>query len=101
MPLSDEEIEALRLERLEALAEDCDMSADELSETSQRGSISFHEALHTAFLAMDFNDRHLMDHPAILADPALYRLAQKVHEHLSVLYEQIGKMALEGDKEWH
>lgn len=95
---TDEEIEAFRLERLEALAEDREMAAAELVAESQAGSLRFHEALHTASLVLDFNDRHLADHPAVVANPAVYQLAHKAHEYLFALYQRLGEIDFDHDR---
>ncbi|MBS7702660.1 hypothetical protein [Chelatococcus asaccharovorans] len=74
------------------------MTAAELVAESQAGSFRFHEALHTASLVMDFNDRHLADHPAVVANPEAYRLAHKAHEYLFALYQRLGEIDFDHDR---
>ncbi|MEF0940793.1 hypothetical protein [Rhizobium sp. BR 362] len=58
------------------------------------GTFGCHEAMHTTSLMLDMTDDHLLQHPAILADPEFYRLAGEVHEAIFALYQAIGEKHL-------
>ncbi|ENN87489.1 hypothetical protein RHSP_28830 [Rhizobium freirei PRF 81] len=58
------------------------------------GTFGCHEAMHTTSIMLDMTDDHLLQHPAILADPDFYRLAGEVHEALFALYQAIGEKHL-------
>ena len=97
-PDADEEVEAWRIERLAARRaalgeDDGDGPPIESVPTHDEvgpGTFDCHEALHTASLAMDFVDRHLLDHDAILTNPEWFRLAHRAFEQLFDLYQAIG-----------
>ena len=92
-----EEVEEIRVERLAAAAHERDEVAESLAERFKPGSMGFHEALHTASLLLDSVDRHLADHPAVLARSELYRLAHRAQEALFNLYQQLGELSSHSD----
>ena len=95
------ETEADRLERLQEAASDRDLSIDQLAADFAPGSFGCHEALQMASVFMDSVDRHLADHPAVLAVPEWFRLAEEASTALFNLYQAIGDRHLatqEGDE---
>ncbi len=54
------------------------------------GTLSYHEALHTASIVMDQADRHLLEHRAIILDPEAYTLAHEAFTALFNLYQHLG-----------
>lgn len=73
-------------ERLEALKE---YEPEHLA-AIEPGSFGMHEALHTTSVVMEIVASHVMESPAIVKDPELYRLAHQAHENLFNLYQAIG-----------
>jgi hypothetical protein len=61
-----------------------------LEEAFAPGTLGCHEALHTASVLLAMLEQHLMDHPAIAAQPAWYASASRAHRHLYELYQAIG-----------
>ncbi|MGM4982353.1 MULTISPECIES: hypothetical protein [Rhizobium] len=88
----------------ETLAADADSEQQRLADLAEIGDIDLsqyapgtfgcHEAMHTTSLMLDMTDDHLLQHPAIVADPEFYRLAGEVHEALFALYQAIGEKHL-------
>lgn len=88
----------------ETLAADADSEQQRLADLAEIGDIDLsqyapgtfgcHEAMHTTSLMLDMTDDHLLQHPAIVADPDFYRLAGEVHEALFALYQAIGEKHL-------
>ena len=52
-----------------------------------------HEALHTANIASDFFDRHLLAQPYIQSDPDLAKAASAISDRLGDFYQMIGQKA--------
>ncbi|AVA22980.1 hypothetical protein ACXHXG_12635 [Rhizobium sp. LEGMi198b] len=77
-------------QRLDDLAELGDIDLTQFAP----GTFGCHEAMHTTSLMLDMTDDHLLQHPAILANPEFYRLAGDVHEALFALYQAIGEKHL-------
>ena len=84
---SPEEIEQDRLARLTTAAEDRESESEELIADFAPGTFGCHEALHTASIVVNLVDERLCEHPAILANPAWYRLASEAHTALYNLYQ--------------
>ncbi|MDE1992164.1 MAG: hypothetical protein KGI75_06650 [Rhizobiaceae bacterium] len=87
-PTTDEELEQQRLADLADLGDDIDLAQ------YAPGTFGCHEAMHTTSIMLDMTDDQLLQHPAILSDPAFYRLASDVHEALFALYQAIGSKHL-------
>jgi len=85
-----EETEEFRLERLKEAADDREMTPEELAKAFAPGSFGCHEAMEGASIFMDSVDRHLCEHPAILANPDWYQLASEAQTALFNLYQAIG-----------
>lgn len=94
---TDDEVEEFRLERLAERAREHNEAAESLAERFKPGSMGFHEALHTTSVMLDSVDRHIADHPAVLARPELYRLAHRAQEALFNLYQELGELSSGGD----
>lgn len=80
---SDAEIEE---NRQQALA---DLEADASAKFAP-GTMGCHEALHTAWILLDTLDRHLLEHPAIVLNPAWYKRVARAHDELFEVYQDIG-----------
>lgn len=91
---TDEEVEQQRLESLAQTAAEQDTSIDDLVEYNRPESFGCHEVLQMASVFSDSVDRHLCEHPAILADPNWYRLAHEAQLALWNLYQAIGEKHL-------
>ncbi|WP_346772368.1 tyrosine-type recombinase/integrase [Chelativorans sp. AA-79] len=85
------ETEAFRLERLKEAADDREMTPEELTKAFGPGSFGCHEAMEGASIFMDSVDRHLCEHPAVLANPDWYRLASEAQTALFNLYQAIAE----------
>ena len=80
----EQEQERDRLARIEGYKE---MMAGLDAPNLSPGSYSFHEAVHTSFLAHDSIERTLLDHPVIFHDKELYDKATEISEKLWELYQ--------------
>lgn len=90
-----DEIEELRQEALaEAIETVGAPSEADLVALYAPGSFGCHEALHTTSVAMDMIDGHVLEHPAIVANPEWFRLAAEAHGALFALYQAIGELHL-------
>ena len=56
-----------------------------------------HELLDRTALLSDLLERHLLGHPACVANPGWYRLAEQAAAALRELYQQVGAEHLAGD----
>ena len=92
------ETEAFRLQRLTEAASDHGTTAEQLVAEFAPGSFGCHEALQMTSVFMDSVDRHLAEHPSILAVPEWYQLAEDAHTALFNLYQAIGTSHLRGDE---
>lgn len=54
------------------------------------GTHGCHEALHVASVIEGMIDANLVNHPAVLLDPEIYRLAAAAHKAMFDLYQAIG-----------
>jgi hypothetical protein len=52
---------------------------------------SKHEVLHTAYLASDFFDRHLLEHVAVVSSRELKKAAAEVSDKLADFYQLCGR----------
>ncbi|YBV97127.1 hypothetical protein M1D80_09585 [Phyllobacteriaceae bacterium JZ32] len=85
-----EETEEFRLERLREAAEDREITPEELAVAFAPGTFGCHGALEGASIFMDSVDRHLCEHPSVLANADWYRLAAEAQTALFNLYQAIG-----------
>ena len=85
--LTDAEVETSRLERIAAQSGGL---PDETVDKFRPGSFGYHEALHTASIAMNLLDSELVSHSAIINDPTAYRLAYRAFESAFALYQYLG-----------
>jgi len=88
------ETEQFRLERLNDAAQEQEITVEKLIQDSAPGTFTCHEALQMGSVFMDSIDRHLCEHPAVLADPDWYRLASEAQTALYNLYQAIGERHL-------
>lgn len=88
--LTDDQIEAERQTDLKDAMEALHADGDGVAQARFSPGSFGHEALQTAWLQLDILSRHLVDHPSVLRDPVLYRHARRAHDHLYMLYQEIG-----------
>ncbi len=81
------EIEQDRLRRADELAAD---SGERWADGYLPGTSGCHELLDRTSLMSDLLERHILDHPACVANPAWYRLAEQAAAALCELYQQVG-----------
>ena len=81
------EIERDRLQRADELAAE---SGEQWAEEYLPGTTGCHELLDRTSLVSDLLERHILDHPACVANPAWYRLAEQAADALCELYQQVG-----------
>src|SRR5262245_47861950 len=62
------------------------------------GSPGCHELLDRASLLADMLERHLLAHPACVANPGWYALAERAATALRELYQQVGAEHLGADE---
>ncbi len=85
--LSPGEIEQDRLRRADELTAE---SGERWTEEYLPGTSGCHELLDRTSLMSDLLERHILDHPACVANPAWYRLAEQAAAALCELYQQVG-----------
>src|SRR3954465_8289628 len=61
------------------------------------GSHGCHELLDRTALLSDMLERHLLGHPACVANPGWYQLAEQAAAALRELYQQVGVEHLAGE----
>lgn len=66
-----------------------------LVRTAQPGTYDCHEALDRASIIMNLLDTQLLEHSAIIANPAWFKLVHDAHTHIFNLYQLIGAVHLE------
>jgi hypothetical protein len=84
---SPEEVERDRLRQAAELAAD---SGERWADEYRPGSAGCHELLDRAALLADMLERHLVSHPACVANPGWYLLAEQAAAALHELYQQVG-----------
>lgn len=90
-----DEIEQLRQEALSEAMETVGAPSEaDLVTLYAPGTFGCHEALHVTSVAMDMVDGHVLEHPAIIANPEWYRLAAEAHGTLFALYQAIAEQHL-------
>ncbi|QRM55488.1 hypothetical protein [Sinorhizobium sp. BG8] len=87
---TDLELEDERMKQLEALLRDRHTTSAHLLDSYQPGSLGYHEATHTTSIILGLVDDQLLLHPAIVANPELFRLASRASEALFNLYQLMG-----------
>jgi hypothetical protein len=85
--LSSHEIEQDRQRQVRELSSEC---GAEWSEEYRPGSTGCHELLDRTSLVADMIQRHILTHPACVARPEWYRLAEQAAAALLELYQQVG-----------
>jgi hypothetical protein len=93
--LSPHEIEQDRQRRARELSAE---SGDDWAEGYQPGSAGCHELLDRAALIADMLERHVLDHPACVARPDWYLLANQAVTSLHELYQQVGAEHLSAER---
>jgi hypothetical protein len=93
--LDPREVELDRQRQVDELAA---TSGEGWAEGYRPGSAGCHELLDRTALFADMLQRHLLAHPACLARPAWYLLAEQAAAALCELYQQVGAehLAAEG-----
>jgi len=92
--LSPSEVERERLEQVNELIAD---SGTEWADEYRPGSAGCHELLDRTALLSDMLERHLLSHPACVANPGWYILAEQAAAALRELYQQVGTEHLNGE----
>ena len=85
--LSPGEVERDRLRRADELTAD---SGERWADEYLPGTVGCHELLDRTALLSDLLERHILDHPACVANAAWYRLAEQAAAALCELYQQVG-----------
>lgn len=85
--LNSHEIEKDRQKQARELAAE---SGEEWVKEYQPGSMGCHELLDRAALVADLLERHVLAHPACVARPEWYLLAEQAAAALRELYQQVG-----------
>ena len=84
---SPAEVERQRQRQASELASE---AGEGWAEGYRPGSAGCHELLDRTALLADLLERHLLTHPACVANPAWYRLAEQAAASLHELYQQVG-----------
>lgn len=90
------EVERDRLHQAGELAADLGESWED---EYRPGSAGCHELLDRTALLSDMLQRYLLDHPACVANPGWYMLAEQAGAALRELYQQIGAEHLDSSSE--
>ena len=72
-------------------------SGEDWVERYQPGSAGCHELLDRTALVADMVERHILEHPACVARPEWYLLAEQAAAALHALYQQVGAEHLEAE----
>lgn len=81
------------------VAELADESGPDWADAYKPGTSGCHELLDRVSLLMDMADRYVVEHPACLARPEWYALADRAAEALRQLYQQVGAEHLGAEDE--
>jgi hypothetical protein len=84
--LSPQEVEQDRQRQARALSAD---SGEDWDKEYRPGSAGCHELLDRAALLTDMLERHVLGHPACIARPQWYLLAEQAASALRELYQQV------------
>ncbi len=85
--LSNREVEQERQRQVRELTSE---SGAEWSEGYRPGSAGCHELLDRTALAAEMLQQHILAHPACVARPEWYQLAEQAAAALLELYQQVG-----------
>lgn len=85
----------METERLELAGELLADEGPEWAEKYKPGSYGCHELLDRTSQLMDSVDRFVLSHPACIADPGWFTLAEQAHAALFELYQSVGAVHLE------
>ena len=92
--LNPHDVEQDRLRQASELAAD---SGEGWADAYRPGSFGCHELLDRTALLSDLLERHLLSHPACVANPEWYRLAEQAAAALRELYQRVGAEHLEAE----
>lgn len=59
------------------------------------GSLTIHEALHTAYVLLDTWSAHVVEHPALSNKPEILALAESAGEAMCEVYQALGAVRAE------
>jgi len=93
--LSPRDVEQDRQRRAGELSAD---SGEDWAREYRPGSVGCHELLDRTALLTDMLERHILAHPACIARPEWFRLAEQATSVLRELYQQIGAEHMAMDK---
>jgi hypothetical protein len=82
-------------DRLRQVSELAAESGEGWADAYRPGSPGCHELLDRTALLSDMLERHLLSHPACVANPEWYHLAERAVAALNELYQQVGAEHLE------
>jgi hypothetical protein len=85
--MSSSEVEEERQRQVRELSAE---SGDDWDEGFRPGSAGCHELLDRTTLVADMVERYVLEHPACVARPEWYRLAEQATAALRELYQQVG-----------
>lgn len=88
--------EAERLRLANELASD---SGPDWAAGFRSGTPGCHELMDRASILSDMLERHLLTHPACVADPEWYALADRAASALRELYQRVGAEHLRADED--
>lgn len=92
--LNYDEVEKIR----QQLADELDADSDgDWRHDYRPGSFGCHELLDRTALLAAMLEEHLLTHPACVANPDWYALADQAATILHELYQQVGKVHLEAE----
>jgi hypothetical protein len=91
-------IDEVEQERLEQVAELVADSGQDWARQFEPGTTGCHELLDRAAMFADMLERHLVGHPACVANPDWYRLAERAAAALNELYQSIGAEHLKEER---
>jgi hypothetical protein len=89
--------DAVEQQRQHAERELAAESGEAWADAYRPGSFGCHELLDRTALLADLLERHVLTHPACVARPAWYRLADQAASALHALYQQVGAEHLAAD----
>ena len=92
--MSGHDTEAERLRLVNELAAD---SGSAWADGFRPGTSGCHELMDRASMLADMLERNLLTHPACVADPMWYALADRAATALRELYQQVGAKHLAAD----
>ncbi len=82
-------LEEAEQERLRLAGELAAESGERWAEEYLPGTTGCHELLDRTSLVSDLLERHILEHPACVANPVWYRLAEQAADALCELYQQV------------